>query len=672
MPSCASCRKVVDLSDVDNDVHSMYKCEVGHVHYVCRAQCDAEFKKVWEQVRRENDRTTAGLQQGGQRKKLDEHAKRTQTGDGYSGACPVDVNERNVKHCSRGLQKVGGFSLREEATPAAAAEVAFADPVPPSRRQEERATPASPAVEDASELLDFDVLEVIQRDDAEEEMPPRAKEKKSTKKNPKREKEKEKKVDMREFLEVDGPVVESIVEAAPPVAAVAPAPASTVRGAPVSTGPVTRSACLAPAPPLPGSTRATSAQIAEKVEQVLALSLEDSDPAQVRFTVEQLLYQGVHLDLVADQAVDSLLQQPGRAVATPQSAPAPAQQTAPAAAEFSPPSRARQEQPLPAQPAQPESQHASISKSSSTEQSVDDFHPVSSNESTGASLELPEIVLPERHLQEVRPPVPKAPRGWKAVWSDEYKDYFFWQLSTKHTQWEFPDEGKRPARITEEMEAKMIKEMHCSSGYSNTEIKVALLENGWNSNKAMETLILSHAKVKQETDQRLKELKEGVKELYRKQAEAEAMNLDITELEYVCCSSIYCDKDEACLRVLQGERLHLYYQDPPEDDFDQEYAGEGWAYVGFKADEHIHGWIPQVNLRVLERQGKVRKLWEKYKVLDKFSITNEPTEGYIYVSRGETVQMLEDSEADASWVYCCRCSDGCAGYLPQCVLSDGE
>ncbi|EHY55052.1 WW domain-containing protein wwm1 [Exophiala dermatitidis] len=42
------------------------------------------------------------------------------------------------------------------------------------------------------------------------------------------------------------------------------------------------------------------------------------------------------------------------------------------------------------------------------------------------------------------PPPPKVPEGWKAVWNDQYKEWFYVNLYTKQSQWEKPTEPARP------------------------------------------------------------------------------------------------------------------------------------------------------------------------------------------------------------------------------------
>ncbi|KAF2264290.1 hypothetical protein CC78DRAFT_533352 [Lojkania enalia] len=42
------------------------------------------------------------------------------------------------------------------------------------------------------------------------------------------------------------------------------------------------------------------------------------------------------------------------------------------------------------------------------------------------------------------PPPPKVPEGWKAVWNDQYSEWFFVNIYTKKSQWEKPDSPVYP------------------------------------------------------------------------------------------------------------------------------------------------------------------------------------------------------------------------------------
>ncbi|EME86864.1 uncharacterized protein MYCFIDRAFT_71596 [Pseudocercospora fijiensis CIRAD86] len=41
----------------------------------------------------------------------------------------------------------------------------------------------------------------------------------------------------------------------------------------------------------------------------------------------------------------------------------------------------------------------------------------------------------------VGPPPPKVPEGWKAVWNDQYKEWFYVNTHTKQSQWDKPTEA---------------------------------------------------------------------------------------------------------------------------------------------------------------------------------------------------------------------------------------
>ncbi|KAF2471264.1 uncharacterized protein BDR25DRAFT_25096 [Lindgomyces ingoldianus] len=42
------------------------------------------------------------------------------------------------------------------------------------------------------------------------------------------------------------------------------------------------------------------------------------------------------------------------------------------------------------------------------------------------------------------PPPPKAPKGWKVLWNDQYSEWFYVNIYTKKSQWDKPDEPVYP------------------------------------------------------------------------------------------------------------------------------------------------------------------------------------------------------------------------------------
>jgi len=54
------------------------------------------------------------------------------------------------------------------------------------------------------------------------------------------------------------------------------------------------------------------------------------------------------------------------------------------------------------------------------------------------------------------PPPPKVPEGWKAIWNDQYKEWFYANIYTKQTQWDkptspvYPPGGEAPPGYNEQ------------------------------------------------------------------------------------------------------------------------------------------------------------------------------------------------------------------------------
>lgn len=49
------------------------------------------------------------------------------------------------------------------------------------------------------------------------------------------------------------------------------------------------------------------------------------------------------------------------------------------------------------------------------------------------------------------PPPPHVPEGWKAVWNDQYQEYFYVNLHTKQSTWEKPTEPAYPGHESSDM-----------------------------------------------------------------------------------------------------------------------------------------------------------------------------------------------------------------------------
>lgn len=279
--------------------------------------------------------------------------------------------------------------------------------------------------------------------------------------------------------------------------------------------------------------------------------------------------------------------------------------------------------------------------------------------------QLPELDLPELIPQERRPPIPATPKGWKAVWSTEHLTYYYYNADRRHSQWEWPLEGK-PADMTDAALQTVVKEIKSAAGCTEYKAKVKLMEANFSQRGALTLISDEQRMMEQEANERFEELKKGLKQMHQQQ-----LNVDnfLEDLEYVCCESFVCHEEEICLRVLKGERLKLYYQDPLESDY-LEHAGEGWAYVGFKDNEHTHGWIPQECMQVAVRSPEKRVQWQRYKVRESwFAQKHHDIDGYLRVNKGDTIEMLETVEAGAcSWVYCYEIESGVAGEIPEHCL----
>eukprot|EP00439_Symbiodinium_sp_Y106_P071374 s725_g12.t2 len=253
----------------------------------------------------------------------------------------------------------------------------------------------------------------------------------------------------------------------------------------------------------------------------------------------------------------------------------------------------------------------------------------------------------------------------QACWSTEHSTFYYYNEERKHSQWEWPLEGV-PADMTDAVLERLVTEVKSAAGCTEYKAKVALMETGFSHPAALTLLSDEQKRMEQEADERFQELKLGLKQMHRQQASVDNF---LEDLEYVCCESFVCHEEDVCLRVIKGERLKLYYQDPLEAD-NLKHAGEGWAYVGFKDNEHTHGWIPQECMQVAVRSPKKRLQWQRYKVIESWAAQKgHDIDGFLRVNKGDTIEMLETLEAGAcSWVYCFEVESGLAGEIPEHCL----
>ncbi|CAE7893541.1 unnamed protein product [Symbiodinium necroappetens] len=209
----------------------------------------------------------------------------------------------------------------------------------------------------------------------------------------------------------------------------------------------------------------------------------------------------------------------------------------------------------------------------------------------------------------------------------------------------------------------VVKEIQFAAGCTEYKAKVKLMEANLSQRDALMLISDEQRMMEQEANERYEEMMKGLREMHQQQ-----LNVDnfLEDLEYVCCESFLSHEEEICLRVLKGERLKLYYQDPLESDY-LEHAGGGWAYVGFKDNKHTHGWIPQECMQVAVRSPKKRVQWQRYRVRESwFAQKHHDIDGYLRVNTGDTIEMLETVEAGAcSWVYCYEIESGVAGEIPE-------
>ncbi|CAE7807734.1 unnamed protein product [Symbiodinium sp. CCMP2592] len=539
-----------------------------------------------------------GLSQGHARKKITNHEERLKRKEGYEGRCPAESNDRGMKHCSKGLQRVSGRSVKDKtATSQREAETE----TPQKRvRAQSSGVEMSPAAPPDGELVEWDSLQPIRKSDDEEEVLPKQKSKEFDKgekneKNPPKPKKGRRdvqKVDVKKLLEgTEAESAKSVMESEAPSSSAAQ-PAQPIDAVPV-----------------PGS-----AVYNEAVQNLLnVLGSGGVTKEQVEYSLSRNIEQGMDLTQAADRAyTDLVCEGPS---------------------------------------GQPNDAEADAAVEEGSEEEEEE--------------QLPPIDLPDLIPQERRPPIPATPRGWQACWSTEHSTFYYYNEERKHSQWEWPLEGV-PADMTDALLERLVTEIKSAAGCTEYKAKVALMETGFSHPAACTLLYEEQKMMEQEADERFQELKLGLKQMHRQQASVENF---LEDLEYVCCESFVCHEEDVCLRVVKGERLKLYYQDPLEADY-LKHAGEGWAYVGFKDNENTHGWIPQECMQVAVRPPKKRVQWQRYKVRESWAAQKRhDIDGFLRVEKGDEIEMLENLEAGAcSWVYCFEVESGLAGEIPEHCL----
>jgi len=593
---CASCKKLLDTCD-EQDYYALWRCEDGHEFWVCQEACEQKFKERWDEVEKENSLRLRGLNQGHARKKITNHEERLKRKEGYEGRCVCESNDRGMKHCSKGLQRVSGRSVRDKtATSQREAETE----TPQKRvRAQSSGVEMSPAAPPDGELVEWDSLQPIRKSDEEEEVLPKQKGKELDKgekneKNPPKPKKGRRdgqKVDVKKLLEgTEAESAKSVMESEASSSAAQPAQPTV-------------------AVPAPGS-----ALYNEAVQNLLnVLGSGGVTKEQVEYSLSRNIEQGMDLTQAADRAYTDL------ACEGP----------------FGQPNDAEVD--------------AAVEEGSEEEEEE----------------QMPPIDLPELIPQERRPPIPATPHGWQACWSTEHSTFYYYNEERKHSQWEWPLEGV-PADMTDAVLERLVTEVKSAAGCTEYKAKVALMETVFSHPAALTLLSDEQKRMEQEADERFQELKLGLKQMHRQQASVDNF---LEDLEYVCCESFVCHEEDVCLRVIKGERLKLYYQDPLEAD-NLKHAGEGWAYVGFKDNEHTHGWIPQECMQVAVRSPKKRLQWQRYKVIESWAAQKgHDIDGFLRVNKGDTIEMLETLEAGAcSWVYCFEVESGLAGEIPEHCL----
>ncbi|CAE7229436.1 unnamed protein product [Symbiodinium sp. CCMP2456] len=196
-----------------------------------------------------------------------------------------------MKHCSKGLQRVSGRSVKDK-TAASQREAE----TPQKRVRAQSSIEMSPAAPQDGELVDWGLLQPIQKSDDEEEVLPKQKSKEFEKaekneKNPPKSKKGRRdgqKLDMKKLLLTEG------TQAEPAKSVTQESEASSFAAQPAQT---------IAAVPAPGS-----ADYNEAVQNLLGVLGSHVSKEQVEYSLSRYIEQGMDLTQAADQAFTDLVE----------------------------------------------------------------------------------------------------------------------------------------------------------------------------------------------------------------------------------------------------------------------------------------------------------------------------------------------------------------------------
>lgn len=618
---CVICKK--QCPEDDNECYMVFRCRRDHVFRCCKVECLRAFEKRCQKVmdsidkmqhNLNNDGHTSALRRlpPGEREKVKQFKEASDKGE---FVCPYDVKacDRSVPVCAQ-LMSLFGMGKAE----AAAMEL----PAPPPHTRSSGQAVA-PKVAASTELLDFGSMEVIKKEEPSDAA--QKKEKNVPKKKESGQKKGVQKMDLRTLI-TTAEVVEEVLPAPKPVAAVQPS-RSTSGPSPShqAWGTVpTRQADLGAAFPRPSPGLPTPVgrppNAREKIDELV--SIVGCSVQQAELLLEQ---NDWHTNLAANAYF-------GREEELPKWGPSRhGHHREPAAAlqqEAAEPSRAR-------------------SNSKESEAEVAQAQPPS---------------------EPNRTPKPVVPEGWQAVWHEESHQYYFWHHATNHTTWEIPPgpEGAQADSSAVLDEAALVAEVRANYvDLDEVQARHLLMANDW----SLEMALASHQRACQVEKERLRrEEAERARLAAEAEARRQAEERRLRPGLYTChghWKPTHMAEMQSCLSaLLQGDQVCVEWSEGEVD---------GWAFGYSLENKGIQGYFPRQLVSTCKRQPQKRREGQRSVAAAPFK-SPPGWGGFLSLEPGDELLVLHDTPDPHAWVFVARLdtAEVAEGWVPESALEDSD
>eukprot|EP00927_Polykrikos_kofoidii_P073717 TRINITY_DN69736_c0_g1_i2.p1 TRINITY_DN69736_c0_g1~~TRINITY_DN69736_c0_g1_i2.p1 ORF type:complete len:671 (-),score=152.49 TRINITY_DN69736_c0_g1_i2:124-2136(-) len=289
-----------------------------------------------------------------------------------------------------------------------------------------------------------------------------------------------------------------------------------------------------------------------------------------------------------------------------------------------------------------------------------------------------------------QPAPPLLPDGWRAVWSQEEGDYYYWHVATRATQWDVPTPAVREEGTVDHVSvsseatsitrsdgsttAKAVSQGHTRqvadiTGCTLEEARQLLAQHDGNLEAAIRAHVAKEkvAKVGQSTPSPSSGRNapgNGQAQSGKDGAPIPANN--VLPLGVRMCSQHWQgpSSGSVCLKLVRGAHVNVTWVDGQ--------AG-GWAYGSLVEEPGNCGYCPQeVLVPVPPRAMKPISVGERLRV----NATFEPprfVDGYLSARAGDEVIAVHPVEEPYIWAYVARANQHPPpghGWLPMCILDD--